>query len=289
MNSLSDVVLQLLSGKQWCSVATEFQQCITSAEYQKVLRVSYSLSHKPFDSICHYLVVLDWCFLLAGWGYLLSPASSARFHDSLFYARGCQLGLSEPVPVMLYIGLETPWALSYYFNFFNLRRVNQVNALYGHSTKSDCQLQRCCPRPFSLEWQNQSSVGHCLSTLEGLLECQVDNISRPNVIQEILFAPKSLFLFLFLNDCSHVVFKGAWLVKGRNQFWEYHVRIIPLCLPGLPTFVVGFLSRKPVLVKCGFVEGGPSGCVPDHVAIAEMCPQPGLSLCHSYHLLHNYN
>ena len=108
-----------------------------------------------------------------------------------------------------------------------------------------------------------------LRTLKGLLEGDIDNVSRSDVSQQIFFTSTCLFSFFLLDHVLDVVLEGAGFVERWDEFGEDYFRIIPFGLSGFPGFMVEFLPGNPFLVVGGFIEGRPFRSVPDHVAVAE--------------------
>lgn len=81
------------------------------------------------------------------------------------------------MPSVLDTGFEAARTLCHQLYLLNLWRVNQVDALNSHASKSDGNFQGGSPRVFALERENQSSMSHSLVAFKSLLESDIDDIS----------------------------------------------------------------------------------------------------------------
>lgn len=128
-----------------------------------------------------------------------------------------------------------------------------------------------------------------MRTFEGLLESDVNEVSRADIAKQILLASDGLLFLFFLDHGADVVLIGTRLEERRYEFGLNYLRVIPLRLPGFTVFTIEPLAREPLLVVGGFVEGRPFGRVPDHVALPELRRQGPHVPQSTEHMLHHYN
>jgi hypothetical protein len=109
-----------------------------------------------------------------------------------------------------------------------------------------------------------------LIALEGLLVGDINNISRSDVVEEVLLAPQGFLLLLFLKHSFNVMFITAWLVERRDEFRIDDTGIIPLGLTRLAMFIIQLLPGNPLLIVGSLIEDRPLGGVPDDYALGEL-------------------
>lgn len=179
-----------------------------------------------------------------------------------------QLVLTQLSPIMLQISPEVTWSLSYQLNLHHFWRMNQVNRLQTHTTKSYCHFKSCRQTFSSLKRQNQTSVSNSLLAFESFLVSNVDDIAGPDVAHQELFFSEGFGSLLFFNNGLDVLFGWHGSVHRRDDQREHDIGVIPSFLTWLSGFVIQSLTRDPILVEGSFVEGWTTRLVPDNNVVA---------------------